>query len=372
MAISIVLFVVLGSVLEGIPVIVLFGPLLFPMAHQVGIHEVHYAMVAILAMGVGLFAPPFGVGYYVACAIGRCNPDDGMRHIWRYLAALMVGLRSSPRCPGFPSASCEEHDKEDNEHAHDQTVLLERLWRSAAPLLPRYARAAEFSWKFAHTAPLAFPLHIRLAEAAEQIGKDSNGRMELQIFPDAQLGGDNDLLSQARSGAIEFCQPTGQILASILPVTAISALGFAWSDYSTRCGRRWMAISAAYVRTQIAAKAGLVAMERMWDLGFRQITTSTKPIRTADDLVGLKIRTPVAPSLVTLFKTLKAAPLSMQFTEVYSALQTHIADAQENPLTLIKVTKLYEVQKYCSLTNHVWDGHWCAATPPPGRACRMI
>ena len=92
MAISIALFVVLGSVLEGIPVIVLFGPLLFPLAHQVGIHEVHYAMVAILAMGVGLFAPPFGVGYYVACAIGRCNPDDGMRHIWRYLAALMVGL----------------------------------------------------------------------------------------------------------------------------------------------------------------------------------------------------------------------------------------------------------------------------------------
>ena len=92
MAISIALFVVLGSVLEGIPVIVLFGPLLFPLAKTVGIHEVHYAMVAILAMGVGLFAPPFGVGYYVACAIGRCNPDDGMRHIWRYLAALIAGL----------------------------------------------------------------------------------------------------------------------------------------------------------------------------------------------------------------------------------------------------------------------------------------
>ncbi len=92
MAVSILLFVVLGSILEGIPVIVLFGPLLFPMARQVGIHEVHYAMVAILAMGVGLFAPPFGVGYYVACAIGGCDPDEAMRHIWRYLAALMVGL----------------------------------------------------------------------------------------------------------------------------------------------------------------------------------------------------------------------------------------------------------------------------------------
>ncbi len=92
MLISILLFIVLGSILEGIPAIVLFGPLLFPMARSLQINEVHYAMVAILSMGVGLFAPPFGVGYYVACAIGRCNPDDGMRHIWRYLLAVVVGL----------------------------------------------------------------------------------------------------------------------------------------------------------------------------------------------------------------------------------------------------------------------------------------
>jgi len=92
MAISIVVFVVLGSVLEGIPAIVLFGPLLFPIARQLGIHEVHYAMVVILAMGIGLFAPPFGVGYYAACAIGRVNPDEGIRPIWGYLLALLLGL----------------------------------------------------------------------------------------------------------------------------------------------------------------------------------------------------------------------------------------------------------------------------------------
>jgi tripartite ATP-independent transporter DctM subunit len=92
MIVSIVAFVILGSVLEGIPAIVLFGPLLFPIARQIGIHEVHYAMVVILAMGIGLFAPPFGVGYYAACAIGRVNPDDGMRPIWPYLFALLLGL----------------------------------------------------------------------------------------------------------------------------------------------------------------------------------------------------------------------------------------------------------------------------------------
>jgi tripartite ATP-independent transporter DctM subunit len=91
MAASITAFVVLGSVLEGIPAIVLFGPLLFPIARAVGIHEVHYAMVVILAMGIGLFAPPFGVGYYAACAIGRVEPADGMRPIWGYILALVIG-----------------------------------------------------------------------------------------------------------------------------------------------------------------------------------------------------------------------------------------------------------------------------------------
>jgi tripartite ATP-independent transporter DctM subunit len=91
-AVSIVAFVILGSVLEGIPAIVLFGPLLFPIARTVGVHEVHYAMIIILAMGIGLFAPPFGVGYYAACAIGRVDPAQGIRPIWGYLLALLIGL----------------------------------------------------------------------------------------------------------------------------------------------------------------------------------------------------------------------------------------------------------------------------------------
>jgi tripartite ATP-independent transporter DctM subunit len=92
MAISIVAFVILGSVLEGIPAIVLFGPLLFPIAKAVGIHEVHYAMVVIFAMGIGLFAPPFGVGYYGACAISKIHPDEGLPHIGGYILALLAGL----------------------------------------------------------------------------------------------------------------------------------------------------------------------------------------------------------------------------------------------------------------------------------------
>jgi TRAP-type transport system periplasmic protein len=226
--------------------------------------------------------------------------------------------------------------------------------------LPRRAQAAEFSYKIGTSTPTNHPFNTRLIEAGEKIAKASNGRMELQVFPDSQLGGDNDILSQARSGAIEFCQPTGQVLSSILPVAAINAMGFVFSDY----GQVWPAMDGdlgAFIRAQITAKTNLVPMEKMWDLGFRQITTSNRPVKTAADLVGLKLRVPIAPSLVSLFQGLKAAPVGMQFGEVYSALQTHIVDGQENPLSQVTAGKLYEVQKYVSMTNHVWDGYWICA-----------
>jgi tripartite ATP-independent transporter DctM subunit len=92
LALTIVVFVVLGSVLEGVPAIVLLGPLLFPIARSIGIHEVHYSMVVILSMGIGLFAPPFGVGFFTACAIGRVDPDEAMSRIWPYLGALLIAV----------------------------------------------------------------------------------------------------------------------------------------------------------------------------------------------------------------------------------------------------------------------------------------
>ena len=101
LAVSIVAFIVLGSVLEGIPAIVLFGPLLFPIAKAAGVHEVHYAMVVIFAMGIGLFAPPFGVGYYGACAVSKVDPDEGIKYIWGYMGALLVGLILVAAFPWF-------------------------------------------------------------------------------------------------------------------------------------------------------------------------------------------------------------------------------------------------------------------------------
>ena len=115
-----------------------------------------------------------------------------------------------------------------------------------------------------------------------------------------------------------------------------------------------------YIREQIG-KSGLVVMDRIWDNGFRQVTTRMKPVSTPDDLREMKLRVPVSPMLLSIFKSLGASPTSINFSELYSALQTRIVDGQENALALISTAKLFEVQKYCSLTRHVWDGYWMLA-----------
>ncbi len=102
-------------------------------------------------------------------------------------------------------------------------------------------------------------------------------------------------------------------------------------------------------------------MDKIWDNGFRQTTSSTKPINGPDDFKGFKIRVPVSPLWTSMFKAFDAAPASINFSEVYSALQTKIVEGQENPLAIISTAKLYEVQKFCSLTNHMWDGFWFLA-----------
>jgi TRAP-type transport system periplasmic protein len=223
----------------------------------------------------------------------------------------------------------------------------------------RRARAAEFTYKYANNLPATHPMNIRALEAAEKIKADTGGRFELQVFPNNQLGSDTDVLSQLRSGAVEFFTLSGLILATLVPAASINGLGFIFPDYDAV----WSAMDGelgAYIRSQIA-RAGLVPFEKIWDNGFRQITTSTKPIVTPGDLKGFKIRVPVSPLWTSLFKALEAAPASINFSEVYSALQTKIVEGQENPLAIIYTAKLFEVQKYCSLTNHMWDGFWFLA-----------
>ncbi|RJL06404.1 TRAP transporter substrate-binding protein [Paracoccus siganidrum] len=227
----------------------------------------------------------------------------------------------------------------------------------AAPFIrPGMARAAEFSYKIANNQPLEHPSNVRLAEAAKAILEATDGRFDLQIFPSNQLGADTDVLGQLRSGGVEFFQLSPVILSTLVPNASINGVGYAFPDYDTV----WKAMDGdlgAYARGQIE-NAGLVVMDKIWDNGFRQTTSSTKPIVTPADLQGFKIRVPVSPLWTSLYTAFGSAPASINFAEVYTALQTGIVDGQENPLAIMKVAKMWEVQKYLSMTNHMWDGFW--------------
>src|SRR5271154_6667091 len=228
----------------------------------------------------------------------------------------------------------------------------------SAPVVAR-AQAAEFTYKYANNLPDSHPLNTRAKEMSAAIKAETNGKFDLQIFPNNQLGSDTDMLSQIRSGGIEFFTLSGLILATLVPAASINGIGFAFPDYDTV----WKAMDGdlgSYVRGEIT-KAGLVVMDKIWDNGFRQTTSSTKPVNRPDDYKGFKIRVPVSPLWTSMFKAFDASPASINFSEVYSALQTKIVEGQENPLALISTAKLYEVQKYCSLTNHMWDGFWFLA-----------
>src|SRR6201989_746412 len=228
----------------------------------------------------------------------------------------------------------------------------------SAPHIAR-AQSAEFSYKFANNLPESHPFVARAREMAAAIKTETNGRFDMQVFPNSQLGSDTDMLSQVRSGGIEFFTLSGLILATLVPAASINGIGFAFPDYPTV----WKTMDGdlgAYVRGEIN-KSGLEVMEKIWDNGFRQTTSSTKPITGPDDFKGFKIRVPRSPLWTSMFKAFDAAPASINFNEVYSALQTKVVEGQENPLAIISTAKLYEVQKYCSLTNHMWDGFWFLA-----------
>src|SRR3974390_1830647 len=158
---------------------------------------------------------------------------------------------------------------------------------AAFGILTRRGEAAEVSWRYANNNVAQHPMNIRLAQAVDRIREQSGGRVDIQVFPNSQLGGDTDMLSQLRTGAIQLFNLSGLILSTFVPLASINGVGFAFKDYD----QVWTAMDGplgSLIRAAVA-KSGLYAMAAMWDNGYRQITSSTHPIRAPDDLKGFKI-----------------------------------------------------------------------------------
>ena len=237
-------------------------------------------------------------------------------------------------------------------------VLAGSLSAGLAAPLPVRAQP-NYSLKYATNVSSSNPLNLRLSEAFARIKQETYGAVAIELFPDGQLGSDTDMLSQVRSGALEMMTLSSVILSTLVPSCAIVGVGFAFPSYDAI----WAGMDGdlgARLRTDIA-KAGIFAQPRIWDLSFKELTSSNRPIRTPDDLKGFKLRVPPGALWTSLFSAFGAGPTTINMNETYTSLQTKIVDGTELPLTTFYFAKLYEVQKYISLSRHMWDGWWSLA-----------
>ncbi len=232
-----------------------------------------------------------------------------------------------------------------------RTVLAGATGVAAFGILHWYpADAAEFTYKAGHDLPPSHPMNLRLVQAAKKIGEEFGGRLVVQAYPNSQLGGDSQMLAQVRSGALELLLLGDNILGQVVPAASIASLPFAFDSY----GQLWAAMDGElgnYIHAKIRA-IGLQVFDKGWDVGFRDVITSDRQIHSADDMKGLKLRVPEAPIQVSFFKALGASPTPISSNEMYTALQTHLVDGAEQPLSSIEANKYDEVSKDISLTEH--------------------
>jgi len=220
------------------------------------------------------------------------------------------------------------------------------------------ARAAQFQFKYGNDQSVSSPVTVRAVEMWKAVERETNGRLSVQTFPDSQLGGDTQMVAQLRSGALQFLTEAGAILGGVVPMAQLDGVAFAYKDEATAFAAMDGALGAI-VRDEIAAR-GIHAFANPWDNGFREITAN-KPVRNAADLEGLKIRVPSSPLFVDLFRTLGATPTPINVSELYTSLQTHIVEAQENALININQSRIFEVQKTLNFSNHAWGCWWFLA-----------
>jgi TRAP-type transport system periplasmic protein len=228
---------------------------------------------------------------------------------------------------------------------------------SAATLGLRPARATRrYTIRCGIDLPANHPIPANVTAAAARVKEETKGAVNIQVFPNNELGDDTHMLSAIRSGAIQMMPIGDSDLAVLVPEASITNIGFAFKDSDT--AYRAVDGKVGDIVRPLIEKAGLHPLARVWDEGLRQMTSGAKPIERPQDLHGFRMRVPPSPIMLSLFKSLGAGPVTINLAELYTALQTGVADGEENSLAVIAFERLYEVQKYCAITNHMWIGYW--------------
>ena len=229
---------------------------------------------------------------------------------------------------------------------------------SGLMLICRSAKAADFSLRQYHNQPIESPLHKRLTEMWAAVNKETGGRVQVKIVPEnnRMKDGDPDPLAMLIRGELEFYTLSGNGLASLVPAANVQATPFAFRNQAQAL-RAMDHDLGDYLRAELKAKGVYAVPRGCFDNGMHQITTATRPIRTAADMQGLRMRVPGSPVYQEFFKTFGAVTTGMNINMMHDALKAGRVEAQEDPLDVAELFKLYEVQKYVAMTNHSWSGY---------------
>lgn len=236
---------------------------------------------------------------------------------------------------------------------------------AAAVMASTRALAADFRYRLGSSQPDDHPNVVRLKEMAGRVRADSGGRLQIDVLGNGALGSDNAMLAALQKNELEM-YIAGNVLGPLVPVTEMPGLPFTFKN-SAEVFAALDAELGDHIRAELLAK-GIHAFRYGFDNGFHHLTTSTRPIRTVEDLAGMKMRTPVQKMTVDFFESLGAKPMTFTLNRLYEVLKDRTVDAQTDPLGIVVVLKLYEVQKYLSLTNHWWSGFTVVANAQAWKA----
>jgi tripartite ATP-independent transporter DctP family solute receptor len=227
----------------------------------------------------------------------------------------------------------------------------------SASIFVKSLRAADFNFIQYHNQPATSSLHQRLAEMWTAIRTETDGRVDTQIFPQNNKlpGSDPAALKMLVAGEIQFFTIMGGLLSNVVPVADVQQVPFAFRS-APDAHRAMDGPLGAYVRAEMAAKGIAGFPVGAFDNGIRQVASNRRPILVPNDLIGLRMRIPAGQMFEDLFRSLGAEPIVVNSDSIYDALKSGKVDAQENPLALVDLFKLYEVVKYVSMTNHMWSG----------------
>jgi tripartite ATP-independent transporter DctP family solute receptor len=210
-----------------------------------------------------------------------------------------------------------------------------------------------YRYRLGLSQPLDSPNYLRLKEMADRVRAETKGGMQIEVHGASALGSDNQMIEMVRNGELEMYM-AGNVWGPLVPVTEMPGLPFTFKN-SQEVFAALDGDMGDYIRAEMAAK-GIYQFRLGFDNGFHQLTTRTRPIRTVEDLNGMAIRTPFQKMTVDFFQSIGAQPKTFTLNQLYTVLQEQVVDGQTDPYQIIVLLKLYEVQRYLSITNHWWSG----------------